>query len=75
MRNSIRNSTNLTNKSYKIKEIDKMKQDLEKMKKEDNTFEFKPSEEQKVVENISTQKKNILYQAFKEIRTRLFIII
>ncbi len=66
----LRRSINLSDKSDKIKEIDKMKHDLEKMKKEDDTFSFKPSEEQKEIPVVSTQKKNILYQAFKDIRNR-----
>ena len=73
MRKSTRKSIDMTSKSDKTKDINKMKQDLEKMKKEEDDFSFKPSEESKTVQNtVSTQKKNVLYQAFKEIRNRFF---
>lgn len=50
-----------------------MKHDLVKIEKEENnTFIFKTNEERKVAinNNISTQKKNIIYNSFKGIKNR-----
>ena len=60
----------ITAKFDKSKEIDKIKSDLDKNKKEDDLFTFESVEtENKIIFN-GTQKKNILYYAFKGIKDR-----